>query len=475
MYTEKERRRAIEMVVVHGMSLRAVARELGGPSYRAIGCWVRGDAASGRASWPESFEDRVAAVDHYLSHGRSLARTVRELGYPTRSVLASWVDELAPGARRACRRSDGGGAVLYDRGDGRDGAKEAAMARTRGSGGRDAAADTAELARQVRELTEQVRLLRMQCAVVEEVGRLLEKGQGGGPETLTNREKAVVAERLRTVWPLKDLLATLRLARRTFFHQIRAMRHDKYSGLRQRIRGVFDDSRGTYGYRRVRDGLLRAGVRVSEGVVRRLMREEGLVPACSRAAIRGYSSYRGEIDQAPGNLLDRDFAADRPGAKLVTDITEFRIPAGKVYLSPIIDCFDGLPVAWTIGRRPDADLVNTMLDMTVERVGAGGCVTVHSDRGCHYRWPGWVERMDRAGWTRSMSRKGCSPDNAAAEGFFGNLKMEFFHNRDWRGVDLDGFMERLDAYLHWYRERRVKHHLNGMSPVEWRRSLGLGS
>lgn len=473
MYTDKERRRAVEMVTERGMSCREAARRLNGPGHQTVSQWVRQAAAAAPPDAArDTFEDRRTAVEHYLSHGRSLARTVRELGYPTRPVLASWVDELAPGMRRA-RRAAAGGTVRYDRGNGRDGAKETAMARTGERDGRTREPDVDELARQVGELAEQVRLLRMQCAVVEEVGRLLGKGRGGGPETLTNREKATVAEKLRGTWPLRDLLAALCLARRTFFHQIRAMRHDKYRGLRERIRGVFEDSGGTYGYRRVRDGLLGAGVRVAEGVVRRLMREEGLVPSCARAAIRGYSSYRGEIGRAPENILDRDFTADKPGVKLVTDITEFRIPAGKVYLSPMIDCFDGMPVAWSIGERPDAGLVNAMLDMAVERVGAGGGVVVHSDRGAHYRWPGWVERMDGAGWTRSMSRKGCSPDNAAAEGFFGNLKMEFFHGRDWRGVTVGEFMGRLDAYLRWYCERRVKHRLGGMSPVEWRRSLGL--
>jgi transposase InsO family protein len=173
----------------------------------------------------------------------------------------------------------------------------------------------------------------------------------------------------------------------------------------------------------------------------------------------------------PANLLERDFHAATPGERLVTDITEFRIPAGKVYLSPIIDCFDGMPVAWAIGEHPDAALVNGMLDEAVGAVGTGRGTIVHSDRGCHYRWPGWIGRMDGAGWTRSMSGKGCSPDNAAAEGFFGNLKMEFFHGRDWENVTTAEFIERLDAHMRWHRDERIKHHLGGRSPREYRESL----
>lgn len=84
---------------------------------------------------------------------------------------------------------------------------------------------------------------------------------------------------------------------------------------------------------------------------------------------------------------------------------KFAIPAGKVYLSPIVDCFDGLLVSWKIGLSPDASLVNTMLDDAISRLSPEEKPIVHSDRGIHYRWPGWIERMDNAGLTRSMSKK----------------------------------------------------------------------
>ena len=104
-----------------------------------------------------------------------------------------------------------------------------------------------------------------------------------------------------------------------------------------------------------------------------------------------------------------------------------RVLAGKIYLSPIIDCFDGLVVSWSLGTSPDAEFVNTMFDTAIETVANGpDRPIVHSDRGAHYRWPGWLSRIDGAGLIRSMSRKACSPDNAACEGFFGRLKNELF-------------------------------------------------
>ncbi|MGF6346824.1 transposase InsO family protein [Variovorax sp. W2I14] len=130
------------------------------------------------------------------------------------------------------------------------------------------------------------------------------------------------------------------------------------------------------------------------------------------------------------NLLNRDFRAAAPNEKWLTDITEFQIPAGKVYLSPMIDCFDGMVVSWSLGTRPDAELVNTMLDAAIETVvNTEDRPLVHSDRGAHYRWPGWLSRMADAKLIRSMSRKGYSPDNAACEGFFGRLKTELFYPR----------------------------------------------
>ncbi len=100
---------------------------------------------------------------------------------------------------------------------------------------------------------------------------------------------------------------------------------------------------------------------------------------------------------------------------------------------------------------------------------------VHSDRGAHYRWPSWIERMERAGLTRSMSKKGCSPDNAACEGFFGRLKNEMFYNRKWQGVGIDEFMDILDNYLYWYNKKRIKISLGAKSPLEYRRDLDLAA
>lgn len=103
---------------------------------------------------------------------------------------------------------------------------------------------------------------------------------------------------------------------------------------------------------------------------------------------------------------------------------------------------------------------------------AGARTTIHSDRGGHYRWPEWIAICEENGLVRSMSAKGCSPDNSACEGFFGRLKNEFFRYRDWEGVTAEEFMGRLEAYLVYYREERIKKSLGWLSPMEYRRKLG---
>ena len=181
----------------------------------------------------------------------------------------------------------------------------------------------------------------------------------------------------------------------------------------------------------------------------------------------------GEISPAVDNIINRDFHADQPNQKWLTDITEFHIPAGKVYLSPIIDCFDGMAVTWTIGTSPNADMVNSMLDEAASLLKDREHPIIHSDRGGHYRWPGWIERTEKYNLIRSMSKKGCSPDNSACEGFFGRLKNEMFYRRSWVNVSVERFIRILDNYIHWYNEERIKISLKGMSPVEYRKSLNL--
>ena len=203
--------------------------------------------------------------------------------------------------------------------------------------------------------------------------------------------------------------------------------------MRVQIIDIFKAGKRRYGYRRIHAKKKNIGIILSEKIVRRIMREENLVAKSIK--MRKYSSYDGEISPAVPNILKRDFKADKINDKWVTDITEFRIPSGKVYLSPMIDCFDGAIVSWTMSTTPNAELVNTMLDQAMQTLQEEERPVVHTDRGAHYRWQGWIDRIDSHHLIRSMSKKGCSPDNAACDGFFGRLKTSsFMANPGWMSL-----------------------------------------
>jgi transposase InsO family protein/transposase-like protein len=327
---------------------------------------------------------------------------------------------------------------------------------------------------EVKALEKRVHELQLEHDILVKASELVKKANGVNPRTLSNREKTRLVDALQETYRLQELLTAVNLPRSSYYYHREALRRpDKYAEARQAIARIFDNNYRCYGYRRIGHSLRQDGTPLSEKVVRRLMTEEGLVVGSTSR--RRFSTYRGEISPAPENIIARDFQAPAPNEKWLTDITEFPVPDGKVYLSPMIDCFDGLAVSWSISASPNAELVNAMLDEAISTLAPGERPVVHSDRGCHYRWPGWLKRLEAADLTRSMSRKGCTPDNAACEAFFGRLKVEFFYARQWTGTTMEQFIAELDAYIRWYNESRIKMSLGGRSPIEYRRDLGIAA
>jgi transposase InsO family protein/transposase-like protein len=451
---------------------------------------------------------KQAALRHYESHGRCASLTIKDLGYPSKTLFKIWLNEAFPDRKKRCVSSR---AMIECPQETKEQAVVALCARV--GTAKDVAKaygvstvslykwkkqlfgeehgvvmpkkvcpipeNEAELKREIEDLrAEETALqaklyrLRLEYDILEKASEVLKKAEGINLQTINNREKAEVIDALRDKYRLKELLEALQISKSSYCYQEKCIHGpDKYADLRAQIQIVFSSSKGCYGYRRVHELLRRGGTVVSEKVVRRLMKEESL--AVRRTKRRKFSSYVGEVTPAVENIVNRNFHADAPNTKWLTDITEFSIPAGKVYLSPIIDCFDGLAVSWAIGTSPSADLANSMLDEAISLLKEDEHPIVHSDRGGHYRWPGWIQRMDAAGLTRSMSKKGCSPDNSACEGFFGRLKTEMFYGRSWKDTTIDEFIAILNDYIHWYNECRIKESLGWLSPLEYRRSLGF--
>ena len=235
--------------------------------------------------------------------------------------------------------------------------------------------------------------------------------------------------------------------------------------------GAFADSKGRYGYRRIK-AVLKTGV--SEKVVRRIMAKEGLVAHVPKR--RRYGSYEGETTPAPANLVDRDFTAERPNEKWLTDISEIKARDGKVYLSPMIDCFDGKIVAYTAGFSPNAELANP--DAGESGLDAAG---ERASPGAFRPWmPLPVARMARAHGTLRADalheREGLfAGQRGREEGFFGRMKTEAVYPEKWEEHTRNEVLALVDEYIRWYNHERIKQSLGWMSPVQYRQSQGMAA
>ena len=300
----------------------------------------------------------------------------------------------------------------------------------------------------VADLRKEVGELELRKAILEGAIVLLGKDQGTDPNRLTNKEKTLLICSLRPSWKRAELIKVLGISRSGYHYQVKAIvRKDKYAQLRKKVCEALLSNRGRYGRRRIHDELADSGTIAAERVMSTIMREEGLVARGSKRKKRRYSSYKKELSEHPGNKVNRDFRFALPNFLWLTDVTQFSLPADKVYLSPVIDCFDGMVVSHTLSTSPNAEMANTMLEEVVSTLKPFEKPLIHTDCGCHYRWPGWIDICDKAGLTRSMSKKGCSPDNSACEGFFGRLKNEMFYDCDWSGISIGGFMDAVDEYI----------------------------
>ena len=260
------------------------------------------------------------------------------------------------------------------------------------------------------------------------------------------------------------LLKAAGLSRSTFYYQAKVLEAgDKYAELKSSIKTVYERHRGRYGYRRITAELCQTGQAVNHKTVQRLMKGLGLK---SLVRPKRYRSYRGESASSP-NVLDRQFEAKRPNEKWVTDVTEFNVRGAKLYLSPVMDLYNGEIVAFEMQERPLYSLVGDMLKKALSALkGRGVAPLLHSDQGWHYQMPAYRKQLSDHGLTQSMSRKGNCLDNAAMESFFGTLKSEFFYLN--RFTDIQELKVGLRHYIHYYNHQRIKLKLNGLSPVQYR-------
>ena len=235
---------------------------------------------------------------------------------------------------------------------------------------------------------------------------------------------------------------------------------DKYAAAKAKIETIYHENRGRYGYRRITIALRNKGIFLNHKTVQRLMKELGLV---CRVRIKKYRSYKGEVGKIAPNLLSRNFYAEKPNQKWVTDVTEFSLFGEKMYLSPILDLHNGYLVSYTISERPVLGMVISMLEKAFETIPDGTGLVLHSDQGWQYQHKQYQRMLRRKGIRQSMSHKGNCLDNAVMENFFGLLKSELFYLQEFRS--LDHFKQELVDYLDYYNNRRIKAKLKGLPPA----------
>ncbi|MFV8194575.1 IS3 family transposase, partial [Acinetobacter soli] len=178
---------------------------------------------------------------------------------------------------------------------------------------------------------------------------------------------------------------------------------------------IYNKHKGRYGYRRITLALRNMGLIVNHKCIQRLMQSMKLK---SRIRITKYRSYKGQVGRVADNLLQRQFKADKPNQKWVTDVTEFNVRGEKLYLSPIMDLFNGEIIAFKTQRSPVYRLVKEMLDDALIKLTDDDKPIIHSDQGWQYQMRHYQQQLKQHGLRQSMSRKGNCLDNASMESFF---------------------------------------------------------
>ena len=266
---------------------------------------------------------------------------------------------------------------------------------------------------------------------------------------------------LRQDFKLDILLEVAHLARATYYyHEKRLNKAGKYGTAKEVIAMIYHENKGRYGYRRITTELQQRGFALNHKTVQRLMKELRLV---CRVRMKKYHSYKGEVGKIAPNLLERDFEAEKPNQKWVTDVTEFSLFGQKLYLSPILDLCSRDIVSYTIYDHPVLNMVTEMAEKAFDQIPNGTNLILHSDQGWQYQHKRYQRMLKAKGIRQSMSRKGNCLDNAVIENFFSLLKSELLYLQEFHSME--HFKSELIDYLDYYNNRRSKSKLKGLPPA----------
>ena len=231
---------------------------------------------------------------------------------------------------------------------------------------------------------------------------------------------------------------------------------------------IFEQHEGRYGYRRIHAELKVQGHKINHKKVQRIMNALNL--KCVKFVRKSrYKSYKGTVGKVAKNRLNRRFNTPYALQKLVTDVTEFKCTNNeKLYLSAIMDLYNSEILGFSMSKRPTLEFVMDSLKQALPIIHerAEYRTTIHSDQGWHYQHNSWVKTLKQNKIFQSMSRKATCADNAVMENFFGLLKQEMYYGEELMNYEV--LQKKIEKYIDYYNNDRIKQKLAGMSPVKYR-------
>ena len=276
------------------------------------------------------------------------------------------------------------------------------------------------------------------------------------------------------------MLKFFNIAKYSYFYEISTYKNeDLDADLKESIQIIFNRNKGRYGYRRITLELNNNGVKVNHKRVKRIMSAIGLYGIQPRAK---YKSYKGEVGKTCENLLlekevdevkhrttyKRNFTTTACNQKWTTDVSEFHIASGKLYLSPILDMHNREIVSYNISYHPDYNQTKDMLDKAFSKYNNLEGLIFHSDQGWQYQMKRYHDVLKDKGIIQSMSRKGNCLDNSLMENFFGVMKNEMFYGREYEFKSLEELKAAMEEYIEYYNKNRITVKLKGLSPIQYR-------
>ena len=245
------------------------------------------------------------------------------------------------------------------------------------------------------------------------------------------------------------------------------------------IKPTFDKHKSRYGYRRIILSLKDELMGINHKRIQRIMRENGLY---AKQVKHKYHSYKGDNGISKENLLlykeidevnhkttyVRDFSTTGPNQKWTTDVSEFKISDGKLYLSPIMDIYDNSIISFDISLTPNFDQTKRMIERAFEQYDDLEGLIFHSDQGWQYQMKQYKKWLSDKGIKQSFSRKGNCMDNSLMENFFGIMKNEMFYGEESTFKTLDDLKTAMEEYIHYYNEERINIKRKGLTPLQYR-------